>query len=66
MNDENQSKAVVPYESGKIRNKNVIVSAIQRSEAGAADYVPHLGTDDIKLIVNAAANKNASVKETPC
>jgi hypothetical protein len=40
--DENQATVMIPLEKAEKRNKNVSLSAIQRSEAGAAGYVSHL------------------------
>jgi integrase len=57
MDNENQSKAVVPFQNGKTYNKSTQMSAIQRSEGGTADYVPHLQIGDIKAIVIAAGQK---------
>ena len=55
MGDENRALVPVPPETGKLCNKNTQVSAIQRSEEGTADYVPHLSPTQIKLIVTVAA-----------
>jgi integrase len=52
MGNENQSKAVVPYEKDELRNKNSEVYAIRRAEVGAADYVPHISLGDIRLVAS--------------
>ena len=57
MSNENQSKAIVPYEKGELRNKSAEVSAIRRAENGAADYVPHISPADIRQIVAVAAQQ---------
>jgi len=57
MSNENQSKAVVPYEKGELRNKNIEVSAIRKAEDGAADYVPHISPADIRQIVGVAGQQ---------
>jgi integrase len=40
-----------------LRNKSIEVSAIRRSEDGAADYVPHISPGDMRLIVTVEAQQ---------
>ena len=53
--DENQTTAIISLEKAEKRNKNVSLSTIQRSEAGAADYVSHLSAGDVKLLATIAS-----------
>jgi len=55
--DENQTTAMVTLENAEKRNKSVSLSTIQRSEAGAADYVSHLSAGEVKLLA-LIAGKN--------
>lgn len=57
MSNENQSKAVVPYEKGELCNKSAELSAIRKAEDGAADYVPHISPADIRQIVVVAGHQ---------
>ena len=57
MNDENRVVVVLPSKASGIRNKSTEVSAIRRSEEGAADYVPHITPGDIRLIVTVAGQQ---------
>jgi integrase len=45
----------VRTDNATLRNKTSQVAAIQRSEAGAADYVAHLSVGQVKLLAAAAA-----------
>ncbi len=47
---KNETALTVSPNTTTLRNKTSHVSAIQRAEAGAADYVPHITTGQIKLI----------------
>jgi integrase len=53
--DENQTTAIISLEKAEKRNKNVSLSTIQRSEAGAGDYVSHLSAGDVKLLATVAS-----------
>ena len=53
--DENQTTAIITLEKAEKRNKNVSLSTIQRSEAGAADYISHLSAGDVKLLATVAS-----------
>ena len=47
MVDQTQTALTVIPPPGELRNKTVNVSAIQRAEAGAADYVPHVSQGQV-------------------
>jgi len=56
--DKNETALTVRADNTALRNKTSQVSAIQRAEAGAADYVPHVSAGQVKLMaVGAAQNK---------
>ena len=58
MSNENQNTAVIVPEKQELCNKSINLPAIQRGEAGAADYVSHLSAGDVKLLaIVAAKNK---------
>ena len=54
VDSKNQTALTVRGDSAALRNKTSQVSAIQRTEAGAADYVPHVSAGQVKLIVIVA------------
>jgi integrase len=54
---KNETALTIRADKTTLRNKTSQVSAIQRAEAGAADYVPHLSLEDIRLIVTAASHQ---------
>ena len=54
----NETALVVSPKITTLRNKTSQVTAIQRAEAGAADYVPHVTAGQVKLMaVVASQNK---------
>jgi len=55
---KNETALTLKADNTALRNKTSQVSAIQRAEAGAADYVPHVSADQVKLMaVMAGQNK---------
>jgi len=55
---KNETALTVRTNNTVLRNKTSQVSAIQRAEAGAADYVPHVSASQVKLMaVVAGQNK---------
>jgi integrase len=54
----NETALTVRVDNAALRNKTSQVSAIQRAEAGAADYVPHVSADQLKLIALAASQNS--------
>jgi integrase/recombinase XerD len=57
MSDQNETALAVIPKSRALRNKTSQVSAIERAEAGAADYVPHVTAGQVKLMA-AVAGQN--------
>ncbi len=51
---KNETALTVRARNTALRNKTSQVSAIQRAEAGAADYVPHVSVGQVKLIAVVA------------
>lgn len=51
---KNETALTVRADNTALRNKSIKVSAIQRAEAGAADYVPHVSVGQVKSIAGAA------------
>lgn len=45
---QNETALTVRAVNTALRNKSIKVSAIQRAEAGAADYVPHVSAGQVK------------------
>lgn len=57
-NGKNETALTVRADNTALRNKTSQVSAIQRAEAGAVDYVPHVRAGQVKLMaVIAGQNK---------
>jgi len=55
---KNETALTVRADNTALRNKTSQVSAIQRAEAGAADYVPHVTAGQVKLMaIVASQNK---------
>ena len=55
---ENETALTIRADNTTLRNKTSQVSAIQRAEAGAADYVPHVSAGQVKLMaVTAGQNR---------
>ncbi len=55
---KNETALTVRADNAALRNKTSQLSAIQRAEAGAADYVPHVTAGQVKLMaVVAGQNK---------
>ncbi len=55
---KNETALTVRTDNTALRNKTSQVSAIQRAEAGTADYVPHVTAGQVKLMaVMAGQNK---------
>ena len=52
---KNERALTVMKDNTALRNKTSQVSAIQRAEAGAADYVPHVSAGQVKLMALVAA-----------
>jgi len=52
---KNQTALTVKANNATLRNKTSQVSAIQMSEAGAADYVAHVSVGQVKLMVVVAS-----------
>ena len=56
MSDSKNERALtVRAAPGQLRNKTANVTAIQRAEAGAADYVPHVSMSQVKLMAMVAS-----------
>ncbi len=51
---KNETALVVSPKTTTLYNKTSQVSAIQRAEAGAADYVPHVSAGQVKLMATVA------------
>ncbi len=47
---KNETALTVRTDNTALRNKTAKVSAIQRAEVGAADYVPHVSAGQVKLM----------------
>ncbi len=47
---KNETALTVRTDNTALRNKTAKVSAIQRAEVGAADYVPHVSVGQVKLM----------------
>jgi len=47
---KNETALTVRADNTALRNKTSQVSAIQRAEAGVADYVPHVSAGQVKLM----------------
>ena len=58
INGENETALTVRGKTPAIYNKTSQVSAIRRAVVGAADYVPHVSTDQIKLMAVVASQNN--------
>ena len=52
--DKNETALTVRTDNAALRNKTSQVSAIQRADAGAADYVPHITAGQVKLMAVVA------------
>lgn len=61
--NQNETALIVKVDNPVLRNKTSQVSAIRRAEDGAADYVPHVSPDQVKLIAAAAINQNKRLGE---
>ena len=61
--NQNETALTVRVDNPILRNKSSQVSAIRRAEDGAADYVPHVSADQVKLIAAAAASQNKRLGE---
>jgi len=60
--NQNETALTVRVDNPVLRNKSSQVSAIRRAEDGAADYVPQVSADQVKLIA-AAASQNKRLGE---
>ena len=60
--NQNETALTVRVDNPVLRNKTSQVSAIRRAEDGAADYIPHVSADQVKLIA-AAASQNKRLGE---
>lgn len=58
MDHSEETTELVPVTPGRL-NKSSQQLAIRGAEAGAADYVPHLGIDQVRAIASAASGRNA-------
>ena len=54
MGSKNETALTIRADKTALRNKTSQLSAIQRAEAGATDYVPHVSTGQVKLMAVAA------------
>lgn len=55
---QNENISLITVKDTEIRNKTINLPAIQRGEAGSADYVSHLSAGDVKLLaIIAGKNK---------
>ena len=54
INSKNETTLVVNSKTTTLCNKTSQVSAIQKAEAGAADYVPHVTAGQVKLMALVA------------
>ena len=54
---KDETALVVSPKTTTLRNKTSQVTAIQRAEAGAADYVAHVTSGQVKLAVVASQNR---------
>ncbi len=54
MDGKNETALTVRADNTALRNKISQVSAIQRAEAGSADYVPHIRVGQVKLMAMVA------------
>jgi integrase len=61
--NQNETALTVRADNPVLRNKSSQLSAIRRAEDGAADYVPHVSADQVKLIAAAAASQNKRLGE---
>ena len=52
---KNETALTVRADNTALRNKSAKVTAIQRAEAGAADYVPHVSAGQVKLMAVVAS-----------
>ncbi len=57
-NGKNETALTVTGDNTALRNKTEKVSAIQRAEAGAADYVPHISSGQVKLMAVVAGQNS--------
>ena len=58
MVDQTQTALTVQGDNTTLRNKNAKLPAIQRAQAGAADYVPHVTVSQVALMaIVAGQNK---------
>ncbi len=55
---KNETALTVRADNTALRNKTAKVSAIQRAEAGAADYVPHVTAGQVKLMAVVAGQNS--------
>jgi integrase len=54
---KNETCLTVRADNTALCNKTINVSAIKKTEAGAADYVPHVSPGDIRLMVTVAGQQ---------
>ncbi len=55
---KNEAALVVKPKTTTLYNKTINVTAIQRAEAGAADYVPHVSAGQVKLMAVVAGQNS--------
>lgn len=58
IDGKNETGLTVRANNTVLRNKTSQVSAIQRAEAGAMDYVPHVSTGQVKLMAIVAGQNS--------
>ena len=58
MDGKNETALTVRADNTDLRNKTYQMSAIQRAEAEAADYVPHVSAGQVKLIAVVAGQNS--------
>ena len=63
---DNQIGLTIRAGNAALRNKTAKVSAIQRAEAGVADYVPHVTAGQVKLMAVVAGQNRSMVSVRPC
>jgi integrase len=58
MDDKNETALTIRTDNAGLRNKTINVTAIQRADASAADYVPHVSAAQVKLMAVVAGQNN--------
>lgn len=58
MDNRSETALTVRSASTVLRNKTVKMTAIQWTEAGTVDYVPHINVDQVELMAAEALEKD--------